>query len=204
MRLPAELCPDFLLQRARELLLQTDLSLVEYIALAGVKGMAAMLSSLKLTDATDRPPSSIGRRGFSAALLACAGMRLVPSIAAADDVASGTVVIEQVQIAFIGSGNLGGGTLFVGGNRYPFTIGGLGIGGIGISRMEATGTVYDLRALSDFPGAYVQARYGLAVGQLSAGELWLQNTRGVGLHLQAKRQGLALSLGGDAVFIDFD
>ena len=166
--------------------------------------MAAMMSSLRLTDTMDRPPKSISRRGFSVALLACAGIRLAPSIAAADDVASGTLVIEQVQIAFIGSGNLGGGTLFVGGNQYPFTIGGLGIGGIGISRMEATGTVYDLKQLGDFPGAYVQGRYGMAVGQLSAGELWLINTRGVGLHLQAKRRGLALSLGGDAVFIDFD
>jgi hypothetical protein len=34
--------------------------------------------------------------------------------------------------------------------------------------------------------------------------LWLQNTRGVALHLKAERRGLALSLGGDAVFIDFD
>ena len=125
-------------------------------------------------------------------------------VAAADLVPSGTVTIEQVQIAFIGSGNLGGGTLIFGGRKYDFTVGGLGIGGIGVSRMEAYGTVYDLKTINDFSGAYVQARYGLAVGNLSTGELWLQNSHGVVLKLTAKRSGLALSLGGDAVYIDFD
>lgn len=119
-------------------------------------------------------------------------------------VQSGTVYIEQVQIAFIGSGNLGGGTLSFNGQNFPFTIGGLGIGGIGLSKIEATGTVYNLTRVEDFSGAYVQARYGLAVGTLSTGELWLQNTRGVGLALKAKRQGLALSLGADAIYIDLD
>ncbi|WP_374368547.1 hypothetical protein [Dongia sp.] len=139
----------------------------------------------------------------------CLGMALVAVAglvkpARADLVPSGTVSIEQVQIAFIGSGNLGGGTLSYGGGKYDFTIGGLGVGGIGISKIEATGTVYNLSRLEDFAGAYVQARYGLAVGSLSTGELWLQNTNGVGLALKAERTGLALSLGGDAVFIDLD
>lgn len=125
--------------------------------------------------------------------------------ATADDlVQTGTVQIEQVQIAFIGSGNLGGGRLNVGGKSYEFTVGGLGIGGFGISKMTAIGEVYNLKNLADFSGAYLQARYGAAVGTISTGELWLQNSHGVVLHLQAKREGLALSLGGDAVIIDFD
>src|SRR5262245_25179532 len=128
-----------------------------------------------------------------------------PAGSAADDlVQSGTLTIEQVQIAFIGSGNLGGGTLTVGGKQYSFSIGGLGIGGIGVSKMEATGTVYNLKNINDFAGGYVQARYGIAVGQMSTGQLWLQNTKGVVLELKAKRTGLALSLGGDAVYINFD
>lgn len=125
--------------------------------------------------------------------------------ASADDLKkSGTVIVEQVQIAFIGSGNLGGGKLQYGGRTYDFTIGGLGIGGFGISKMKATGAVYNLKDPSDFPGTYGQARYGVAIGSKSTGELWLQNTRGVVLQLKAERQGLALSLGGDAVYIKFD
>ncbi len=146
----------------------------------------------------------ITRRRFSLSALACIGAGLAPAPAAADYVESGTVTIEQVQIAFIGSGNLGGGTLLFGGQKYDFTVGGLGVGGIGVSKMEAHGTVYNLRNLADFPGGYFQARYGLAIGQLSSGELWLENARGVAIYLKAKRTGLALSLGGDAVYIDLD
>src|SRR5215510_8609520 len=87
---------------------------------------------------------------------------------------SGTVRIEQVQIAFIGSGNLGGGTLQFGGKSYDFTIGGLGIGGIGLSKITATGNVYNLDKIEYFPGAYVQGRIGFAVGETSAGKLWLK------------------------------
>lgn len=132
------------------------------------------------------------------------GAGLLLRAAEADLVESGTLTIEQVQIAFIGSGNLGGGTLIFKGGKYDFTVGGLGIGGIGVSKMEATGTVYNLNRLEDFPGAYIQGRYGLAIGDISGGELFLQNTNGVGMRLKAKRSGLALSLGGDAVYIDFD
>jgi hypothetical protein len=133
-----------------------------------------------------------------------AGMLLTPAMAPADLAVSGRVRIEQVQIAFIGSGNLGGGVLSYGGHEYDITVGGLGVGGFGVSKMVATGTVYNLHDVRDFAGAYLQARYGLAVGDLSTGELLLQNAKGVVLKLKADRTGLALSLGGDAVYIGFD
>ena len=117
---------------------------------------------------------------------------------------SGTVEIEQTQIAFIGSGNLGGGKLYFGGKTYSFTVGGLGIGGFGISRMTAEGTVFNLTDASQFAGAYVQGRYGYAAGSSGSGELWLENAAGVVLQLKTQREGLALSLGGDAVYIRFD
>jgi len=144
------------------------------------------------------------RRLVLQALCCVPALCLAPAAFAADLVQTGTVTIEQVQIAFIGSGNLGGGTLIFKGQKYGFSVGGLGIGGIGISRMQARGAVYDLHDLSDFPGAYVQARYGLAVGEASTGQLWLRNAQGVALRLDADRSGLALSLGGDAVYIDLD
>jgi len=117
---------------------------------------------------------------------------------------SGTVEIEQVQLAFIGSGNLGGGTLHFQGQEYHFTVGGLGIGGFGVSKITATGDVYNLSDPRFFPGAYIQGRYGVALGDLSTGKLWLKNSNGVVLSLEAAREGLALSLGGDAVYINFD
>jgi hypothetical protein len=114
---------------------------------------------------------------------------------------SGSVSIHQVQIAFIGSGAAGGGTLYFRGRSYPFKLGGLGIGGIGISRLDAVGSVYNLRRLADFNGVYGQARTGWAIGEQGSGRMWLQNGNGVILHLRAQRQGLALSLGADGMVI---
>ena len=109
--------------------------------------------------------------------------------------------ISQVQVAFIGSGAVGGGTLYYRGRPYPFKVGGLGIGGIGISRLDANGSVYNLRRLEDFNGVYGQARTGRAIGQHGRGEMWLQNSNGVYLRLRARRQGLSLSLGADGMLV---
>ena len=108
---------------------------------------------------------SIGRRR-----LVQAGALMLPAVAlgraasAQERVKSGTVEIEQVQVAFIGSGNVGGGTLHFQGKSYRFTVGGLGVGGFGVSKMQAYGDVFNLRELRQFPGAYGQARYGMAAG----------------------------------------
>ena len=117
---------------------------------------------------------------------------------------SGYVRMAQVQAAHLGSGNAGVGVLKYKGDTYPFNVGGLGVGGIGVSKIEATGEVYGLQRLGDFAGAYAQARYGFALGNTSRGELWLQNRNGVIMHLKAKREGLMLSLGGDAVLIQMN
>jgi hypothetical protein len=109
--------------------------------------------------------------------------------------------MTQVQAAYIGSGNAGSGVLRYRGRTYSFSVGGLGVGGIGVSKIEAKGEVYGLQNVSDFAGAYVQGRYGFALGNTSGGDLWLQNGNGVIMRLVAKRQGLMLSLGGDAVVI---
>jgi hypothetical protein len=114
---------------------------------------------------------------------------------------SGSVSIHQTQVALLVSGGGGGGTLHFQGRNYPFTLGGLGIGGIGFSRLDATGTVYNLNRVEDFAGVYGEARTGYAAGQSGKGEMWLKNPNGVYLHLRAQRKGLALSLGADGMVI---
>jgi hypothetical protein len=144
----------------------------------------------------------IGRRNLLLGVSSIGFSSMSLAALAQERVKSGTVEIEQVQVAFIGSGNVGGGTLTFQGKSYRFTIGGLGLGGFGVSKMQASGEVYNLKELGQFPGAYGQARYGVAAGDRSAGEMWLQNPNGVLISLRAKRTGLALSLGADAVYIN--
>jgi hypothetical protein len=116
---------------------------------------------------------------------------------------SATVRIEQLQVAFIGSGAVGGGTLRFGGRSYGVTVGGLGIGGIGASRLTATGAVYGLTRLNDFAGAYVQLTEGWALGDQGRGTLWLRNGKGVTMRLDTRRRGLQFSLGADGVLVGF-
>ncbi len=141
-------------------------------------------------------------------LLACALAIAVFGTAASawadEKKASGTITIKQTQVAFLVSGSLGGGTLHYGGKNYPFTVGGLGVGGIGVSTLDATGTVYDLKSADDFPGLYGQARTGWAAGEGGEGKMWLQNEAGVVIELKARRQGVMLAMGADGVLIQFD
>ena len=116
---------------------------------------------------------------------------------------SASVTIQQIQVAFIGSGAAGGGTLRYGGKSYPITVGGLGVGGFGASRLTASGAVYGLKRREDFAGAYAQVRKGWALGDQGKGTLWLANSKGVTMRLSMRRKGLQLSLGADAVVIAF-
>lgn len=116
---------------------------------------------------------------------------------------SATVTIQQFQVAFIGSGAVGGGALKYGGRSYPITVAGLGLGGFGASKLTATGTVFGLTRRQDFAGAYAQVRSGWAIGEHGGGNLWLSNANGVTMHLRTRREGLQLSLGADGVVIGF-
>ena len=134
-------------------------------------------------------------------LIGCAGSVELGPDAVKGQTPDGTVDMQEVQAAYIGSGSAGTGILFFRVVQYPFEVGGVGVGGFGLSTIDATGEVYNLRDLGQFPGTYGQARYGFAIGTASAGDLWMQNEAGVIMHLKAKRTGLMLSLGGDAVVI---
>jgi hypothetical protein len=166
-----------------------------------------LLPELRTSRSTERCTAPLWSRCLLLPILATAMLHLVGcttqsgSISLEGKPLSGYVRMNQVQAAYIGSGNTGSGVLRYQGRSYPFSVGGLGVGGIGISKIEAKGEVYGLQNLRDFAGAYVQGRYGFALGNTSGGDLWLQNGSGVIMRLVAKRQGLMLSLGGDAVVI---
>ncbi|CAH1669965.1 hypothetical protein [Chelatococcus asaccharovorans] len=147
----------------------------------------------------------ISRRLGSLALLATIALTLLAAQASAQTAKpkpAGRVVIDQTQVAFIGSAAVGGGTLHFRGRSYPFTINGLGFGGVGVSKLRATGEVFHLTRARDLEGIYGQVRIGWALASKGDGRLWLQNDKGVVLRLQSKRQGLMLAGGADAVRIE--
>jgi hypothetical protein len=86
------------------------------------------------------------------------------------------------------------------GKDHAFSIGGLGVGGIGVQKVRAVGAVYNLTDVSKFPGTYVQARTGVTVGT-GKNVMSLSNEHGVILELRASTRGAALSVGVDGLVV---
>lgn len=155
----------------------------------------------------DTMPSRRGvALGLAMALTAAAvGTVAVPARAADDTFEGkkpvGTISFKQFQAGYMASAGGGEGVLVFDGKKVPFSIGGLGVGGLGAAETEAQGYVYGLTNLSQFPGNYVQIRTGFAIGTFGSGDLTLRNKAGVILKLKAKRQGLMLGFGGDVIAI---
>ena len=147
-------------------------------------------------------PNFLSRSLTAIVLAACVG--LPASVPAQDRTRSATVVIDETQVAFIFSGQIGGGRLDYQGRSYDFKIGGLGAGGFGASQIKALGDVYNLHRVADFAGVYGQARTGYALGFQGAGHLWLENDKGVVMSLKTEREGLMLTLGADGILIRWD
>ncbi|MEP1470069.1 MAG: hypothetical protein ABJK25_03785 [Halieaceae bacterium] len=118
--------------------------------------------------------------------------------------AAGRVELKQYSVAWVGSGTIGGGTLTMDGESYPFKIVGLGVGGFGASSVEATGVVYNLPDREAFAGTYGNARLGLTAGDSGGGKLWLRNSDDVVIELESEMRGLALAGGVDGLVIQWD
>ena len=108
--------------------------------------------------------------------------------------ATGEVRLNIFKAAFIVGVGGGTGTLIFQGQTYPLSIGGIGIGSLGIADVELTGTAANMRTASDIVGTYGAASAGAAFvggGQVAT----LQNEKGVVLTVQGVQAGFQVSLG---------
>lgn len=122
------------------------------------------------------------------------------SLAADAMVPAGTISIDQTQFGFLIGGNTGGGKLHFHGKSHAFKIGGITIGDIGVSKVKASGTVYNLTSLDDFSGTY-SVLDASATFVKGSGGLRLKNDKGVILELSTRSKGLQLSAGAGGVKI---
>lgn len=128
---------------------------------------------------------------------------LAPQKARADSLGRpvGHITMQFGQGGFILSATGGKGTITYKGRTYVFKVGGLGVGGLGVSKITAVGEVYRLRRINDFPGVFFQARAGYAAIQ-GKGVQWLENSNGVVLQLRSTTKGVSLNLGADGLKIE--
>jgi hypothetical protein len=130
-------------------------------------------------------------------IFAASVMLVASGVAAAADTKKpdGTIAIEETDFALILGGSVGGGKLTYKGKVHEFKIGGVSAGGnIGVSKVSATGEVYDLKDISKFPGIYSKADASAAAGP-GVGALYLKNENGVVMKLTSKAKGVQLNIG---------
>ena len=146
---------------------------------------------------------AIGLRAVAVAAAVAIAFGLPARALAQSGPPSGSVTLHVGQAGYIGAVSAGGGLLHFRGHNYPFEIAGAGVGGIGVTRFDGQGPVYNLRSLAEFPGPFAQVRTGLAIGFRGKGKMMLRNRHGVVMQLAGTRKGLALSTGADAMVVSF-
>lgn len=126
-----------------------------------------------------------------------------------DIVVPGPVVVEEEPVAAapppyvtmqstsIAAGlgiSWGDGNLLFEGRNHRFSVKGLSLIDLGVSRSSAEGHVRNLHELSDFEGHYLAVEAGVAAG-VGASALTMRNEHGVVITLLSDLQGVQLTLG---------
>ena len=133
-------------------------------------------------------------RSIKFALVAVFAVVAFASAATPSQAQTGHVYMKVFKVGFIIGGGGGNGVLTYMGHRYPFKVGGVGIGTIGIAGSTLSGTAYHLHSPYDLIGTYSAAGVGLAiVGGVRFAQL--QNDKGVLLQLHGNQAGFEASLG---------
>ena len=119
----------------------------------------------------------------------------------ATETPSGTIHWEGQEFMAILDVGWGHGTLDFKGQVFKHKTTAVGVGGWGGQKISATGKVYNLKDIADFPGSYVEVRGGAAVGK-GAGYWYVRNGKGVEMVIKPHAEGLALSLGASGISVE--
>ena len=118
---------------------------------------------------------------------------LLASGTPAQEPRSGTVRLSEGSVAAgIGYG-WGAGTLTYLGKIYTLKVDGLSVGHVGMSRVGASGNVFNLAKVEDFSGHYTAAGVEGAPA-VGTGATALRNENGVVIHLTSTTRGLSFKV----------
>jgi len=107
---------------------------------------------------------------------------------------TGTVRLHIVKAGFIVGVGGGSGVLAYHGHHYRLSIGGIGVGSLGVAAVDLVGTASNLHSPADIAGTYGAAGAGATFvggGQVAT----LQNGKGVVLTVHGVQVGFQVSLG---------
>jgi hypothetical protein len=126
---------------------------------------------------------------------------------ASDEVTVGKTPDGQITLSAgdvaVGVGFVwGGGTLTFQGADRPFSLSGLSVLDVGAAHVSASGSVWNLKRLEDFPGTYSALSAGATVAG-GANAIVLRNQNGVVLKLTGTSEGLRLNIAAEGIKVKF-
>ena len=137
------------------------------------------------------------RRSIGLLGIVVSGLFLM-SVQAAEKTPDGTLRLSGGSVAAGVGVSWGKGTLTYKGQEYPVDVKGLSVGDVGVTKLEASGSVYNLSKVDDFNGNYTAVGAGLtAAGGASA--VAMKNQNGVTVELVSTTQGVKVAIGGGGV-----
>ncbi len=114
----------------------------------------------------------------------------------------GQITFEATSVGVGATMSWGKGWLTFKGKSYPILVQGLGVVGLGLSKVKARGQVYNLKKPADIAGDYAEAGAGIALVGGVKGFL-AKSQKGVVLDLTAEQTGVSFNIGGGAFTISF-
>ena len=133
-------------------------------------------------------------RAYKFVAVAMAAAMLLIGASTQSYAGTGRVRLNIVKAGFIIGVGGGTGTLTYHGRTYRLSIGGIGIGSLGVASVQLVGTASNLRNASDIAGTYGAAGAG-ATFIVGAQAATLQNQRGVILTVSGAQVGFQVSIG---------
>jgi hypothetical protein len=111
----------------------------------------------------------------------------------AKEVPSGTIELSGGSVAAGIGYTWGSGTLIFEGRKYPIKVEGLSVVHVGASDYTASGTVYNLKKVSDISGVYTAISAGAALAG-GASATAMENSHGVVIQMVATHAGVNFSV----------
>jgi hypothetical protein len=120
-----------------------------------------------------------------------------------DKMPDATVRLSEGSVAAGIGWSWGHGDISYQGKTYRIKIEGLSVAEVGITKAEATGTIYNLKDLADINGTYAAAGAEGTVGK-GAGVSSLRNAKGVVINLKSETKGADIKIAASGLKITLE
>ena len=140
-------------------------------------------------------------RGLFGLAVAAAAILGMVAPGAAQEAPSGTVEFTVwTAAAGFGAARGDGVLTMADGKKYGISVENIKVGAVGVSYVQATGHVYNLKQAQDIEGNFLEGEAGIAI-VYGVNGMMMKNDKGVSVKLFATQWGLNFTLGGGGMYI---